>query len=185
MSPRHIPNLLTVVRVLMVPVAMYELVRGHYLSALVIMAAAALTDGLDGYLARRFGWQSRLGAVLDPVADKLLMIASYVTLGYLGYIPLWLSLLVVGRDLVIMAGAATYYALFRRLDVQPTLLSKGNTLLQVALLVLVVGGLAGLDVPAAAKGLLVGLVALTTTASGVHYVWTWSLRAYRTATRGE
>lgn len=185
MSPRHIPNLLTLARILMIPPAMFELVRGNHVSALVILAVAGATDGLDGYLARRFGWDSRLGAILDPLADKFLMMASYLTLGYLSHIPLWLAVLVVGRDLIIMAGAAAYYRIFGQLDIEPTMLSKLNTLLQVALLVVVVAALAGLGLPDWVRAAFVLMVAVFTPLSGLHYVWSWSWKAYRRVHGGQ
>jgi len=177
LNPRHIPNALSIARILMIPPAMVELVRGNHLTALAIMAVAGATDGLDGYLARRFDWRSRLGAVLDPLADKFLMMASYVTLGHLGHIPLWLTLLVVGRDVVIMTGAAAYYRLCGQLEMAPTPLSKANTAMQVIFLVVVVGALAGLDVPAWGLAGGIWLVAAFTLASGLHYVWLWSRKA--------
>ncbi|MDZ7751176.1 MAG: CDP-alcohol phosphatidyltransferase family protein [Gammaproteobacteria bacterium] len=180
-NPRHIPNALTIARMLMIPPAMLELVRGNHLTAMVIMAVAGITDGLDGYLARRFDWRSRLGAILDPLADKLLMMASYITLGYLGHIPLWLTLLVVGRDVVIMAGATVYYYLFDQIEMTPTPLSKANTALQVALLVVVVGALAGLAVPPWGLAGMIWLVAASTLVSGLHYVWVWSDEARQAA----
>lgn len=168
----------------MIPPAMVELARENHLTAMAIMAVAGITDGLDGYLARRFDWRSRLGALLDPLADKLLMMASYVTLGYLGHIPLWLTVLVVGRDVVIMTGAAAYYRLTGHLEMDPTALSKANTALQVALVVVMVGALAGLAVPAWALAGIVWLVAAFTLASGLHYVWLWSRKARRALDEG-
>lgn len=184
LKPRHIPNVLSILRILMIPLAMVELVRENHLTAMAIMAVAGITDGLDGYLARRFEWRTRLGAILDPLADKFLMMASYVTLGYLGHIPLWLSLLVVGRDVVIMAGAVAYYRLSDHLEMAPTVLSKANTALQVGLVVIVVGALAGLPVPAWALAGVVWLVATFTLASGLHYVWLWTHKARQALDEG-
>jgi cardiolipin synthase len=170
----HLPNLITVGRFLLVPPTLLALVQGRYALALVLMAVAGASDGVDGYLARRFGWGSRIGAVLDPLADKTLLVSAFVTLGVLGYIPLWAVALVVARDLIIVAGAGAFRLLFGRLDLMPSLISKANTLVQVVLVVEVMARLAGVGFPAWLAPALLAVMAVTTIASGAHYVWTWS-----------
>ena len=107
MRARDIPNLLCILRMfLAVPIA-WMILGGDYLPALVLFFVAGFTDGLDGFLAKRFGWQSELGGLLDPIADKLLMFSAFVCLWVAGAVPVWLLLAVVGRDAVIVAGDIT------------------------------------------------------------------------------
>ena len=177
MSWRHVPNALSVFRVLLVPPAMAALVLGRYRTALLMLLTAGITDGLDGYLARRFDWTSRLGSILDPIADKLLVVCSYLVLGWLGHIPLWLVILVVGRDVVIVTGAAAYHFTLGLFDVAPTFISKANSAFQVLYVLLVVAALAGVPVPDLSLEILLWVVVVTTVASGLHYVWIWGQKA--------
>lgn len=177
MKARNLPNILTALRILMVPPVVFAILSGRYGFALVLLAIAGASDGLDGFLARRFGWQTRLGAILDPVADKLLVVTVFLSLVAVGGIPLWLVVLVVVRDLVIVAGATAYRLLFGDLELAPTLLSKLNTLLQVALVLIVLLDLAGLVPFAWLVQSFIVAVTLSTTLSGLHYVWEWSRRA--------
>ena len=120
---RHLPNALTVLRmVLVVPLA-WMIRETRYDEAVVVAAVAGLTDALDGFLAKRLGWQSWLGGVLDPIADKLLLIAAFLWLAFAGDVPAWLAALVVARDLVIVAGAIAYHYLIGRFDAAPSRLS--------------------------------------------------------------
>lgn len=173
---RHIPNLLTVLRcVLTVPLAV-TLAERQYPAALAIFVIAGASDGLDGYLAKRFGWQSRFGAILDPLADKLLLLIGFGVLTWSGVLPLWLFVLVLGRDLVIVSGALLYHRLFGPYPMQPTLLSKANTLLQILLLGLVLFTLGVMPMPASVLAVGMALIAITTLVSGLDYVWTWGRR---------
>ncbi len=177
---RHLPNLLSTARVLLaLPVALAIGYR-DYPAAVILVALAALTDALDGFLARRFDWQSRLGAALDPLADKLLLVGGFIALTYVGAVPLVLTSLVLARDVVIVAGALAWRALIGPLVARPSLLSKFNTLVQLAFVLMVLVSLAwtpatrilSLRGPAWAVGAL-------TTASGLDYVLRWSARARR------
>ena len=176
---RHLPNLFTIVRLLLVLPAYWLIGAREHSAALAIVAAAGASDALDGFLAKRFGWQSRLGALLDPLADKLLLLACFLGLATTGVLPAWLLLLVIGRDLLIVCGAVAYHNLVGPFDAEPTRLSKLTTFVQI---VCVLGelvrlawwpGLPGRDV-------LVWMAAVLTVASGLHYVVVWSLRARRT-----
>ena len=178
MSPRDIPNLLTALRVLLVLPATWLMLEHRYASALVVFGVAGLTDALDGFLARRFGWQSRLGATLDPLADKLLAVSAYLVLGAQGVLPAWLVALVLARDLVIVVGSVAYHMRVERLEASPSLLSKLNTLLQIVL-VLTAMATQVAPVPSAALEGLVWAVAATTLGSGIDYVWRWGRRARR------
>jgi len=167
-----IPNLLTALRVLLVLPAVWLMLEHRYGAALVVFGVAGLTDALDGFVARRFGWQR------DPLADKLLAVSAYLVLGAQGVLPAWLVALVLARDLVIVAGSVAYHLRVERFDASPSRLSKLNTFLQIVL-VLTAMAAQVLAVPAAVVGALVGAVAATTLASGIDYVWRWGRRARR------
>jgi len=175
---RHLPNLITALRIaLVVPLCLLILAQ-RWPQALGVAAVAGVSDALDGLLARRFGWQSWIGGMLDPLADKLLLIAAFVTLAAVDAIPAWLSVLVVGRDVAIVAGAVAYHALIGRFDAAPTRLSKWTTLVQIAFVLYELQRLAGwLPEADGLHGALVALTAALTLASGLHYVIVWGRRA--------
>jgi cardiolipin synthase len=138
---------------------------------------AALTDALDGFLAKRFGWTSELGKVLDPLADKLLLLTVFICLSIVGIAPWWLTALVILRDLVIVFGALTYRQLFGPVRGSPTAASKLNTLCQILFCLAVVATAAYGWPGATAVTALGALVVLTTAVSGIDYVLTYSRRA--------
>jgi cardiolipin synthase (CMP-forming) len=174
---RDIPNLLSILRIaLTVPVG-WAILEGRYPLALVIFLVAGLTDGLDGFLAKRFSWQSRLGGLLDPAADKLLVVTAFVTLWAAGYVPGWLLATVVLRDLVITIGAGLYRWRVGGFDAEPTFISKLNSFLQMLYVLLTLALLVfGLPPPVMVT-LLGWIVLLTTVTSGFDYVIRWSGRA--------
>jgi cardiolipin synthase (CMP-forming) len=174
---RHIPNILSVGRILAVPPLVFLLLSGHYGWALVVAIFAGISDLLDGWLARRYGWQSRFGSLADPAADKIMMVSSYLTLAWLGHLPWWLFALVILRDLVIVIGGWVYHLRFARLEAQPTQLSKFNTFCQVFLMWYVLVYLAGFPIPSEGKEGLVLLVAVLGVVTLVHYTWLWSNKA--------
>lgn len=179
MSLRWLPNLICIGRiVLVVPVAL-ALVRGQYVLTLLLFAAAAFSDALDGWLAKTFAWTSELGKILDPVADKLLLVTVFVTLAALGLAPWWLAAAAVLRDVVIFAGATAYHLLFGRLDGGPSRLSKLNTLLQLAFVLAVVANAAWRAIPDALLVTLGAAVFVTTCVSGIDYVLTYGRLARR------
>jgi cardiolipin synthase len=175
---RQLPNLITLARfALVVPVGVAVLAGDHVL-ALGLFVLAGASDGLDGALARRFDWQTRFGAVADPLADKLLVAVVYVTLAAEGVLPVWLAALVLGRDAVIVGGALGYHLLVERLEMAPTVLGKVNTLANLLFVGFVlasrVDDLAFLE-PVVVPG---GWgIAVLTLVSGLDYVRTWSTRA--------
>jgi cardiolipin synthase len=146
---------------------------------LLLFTVAGLSDGADGYLAKRYGWHSRVGAILDPLADKLLLTLSYLTLTWLSLIPLWLTAAVILRDLLIVAGALSYHLLIGRFELAPSRLSKANTLLQIVLVVAVMLQQTFEPMPGWTITALVYLVLATTVLSGAHYVMVWSRQAIR------
>lgn len=179
MSPRHIPNIISLCRILLVYPVVSLLLAQRFDWALGLFVVAGLSDAVDGFLAKHYHWQSRLGSYLDPLADKLLLISSYVVLGWLGFIPVWLAVLVVLRDVVIFTGAVSYYFLLRPFEGQPLMISKLNTLLQLVLVftVLIRYGIAPLP-DFIVTGLIL-MVTITTLISGVLYVYIWGSSYYR------
>jgi cardiolipin synthase len=176
---RDIPNVLTFLRFgLTVPVV-YLLLAREFSSALLLFAAAGVSDGLDGYLAKRYHWESRLGSMLDPLADKALLVSSFLCLGWLGVLPGWLVAAVLLRDLVIVAGAVYYHFRVEPLVAAPSLISKLNTLVQIMLVILAVCDAGPLPLPdLLISGLIWGTLA-TTLLSGADYVVVWYQRARR------
>jgi cardiolipin synthase len=189
---RYLPNLITLVRLALIwPVAV-GLPAGKYKTALACFIIAGLSDGLDGYLAKRFGWTSELGKVLDPSADKLLLMTVFIQCAWLGFVPWWLAVAAVARDVMIGGGAMLFRALIGPLHGRPTVISKINTLAQLASLtsVLVLKAadidlsrtLAGLPVRALLEALFVGTL-ITTLLSGADYLITFTRRARRSPAR--
>ena len=176
---RHIPNALCILRMLLVVPVAWLLSAGEYQLTLWLFAFAGFTDGLDGFLAKRCGWTSELGKILDPLADKILLVGVFVTLAALGVVPLWLAVAAVGRDVIITFGAITYKYLYGydALRGRPTAVSKLNTLCQIIYLLLVVGSRAYDFTPQIAITVLGALVFVTTVVSGLDYVITYSRRA--------
>lgn len=180
-----VPNIITLLRVLLVPVIVVLVVERSYGAALAVFLLSALSDLLDGVIARRFNRMSRFGALLDPIADKLTMLAAVIVLTWQDLLPLWLATAIVMRDVVIVGGALAYHLLFGRVEMAPSLLSKLNTLLEFALVCMVLAAAAGHAAVRPGLAPAFVLVFLTVTASGLHYVWEWSRRAARQARRGE
>lgn len=177
----QLPNLLTGLRLLLVPPVAALILRESYGTALLLFAVAGASDALDGYLARRLACTSRLGALLDPLADKLLLVANYVCLSLVAILPWWLTLVVLLRDLLIVSGAAAYRLLVAPLEIRPTLLGKLSTFLQVCLIIEVLLQESLLPAVAFARGPLIVLVLLLSLASGFHYVRVW-FDKYRSGT---
>jgi cardiolipin synthase (CMP-forming) len=179
MMLKYIPNALTVFRfVLIVPFLMF-LYYHEYVKAFYIFLFAGFTDGLDGWLARQFHWQSQLGSFIDPLADKLLVASSFVSLALLNELPWWLVMLVFMRDLTISVGiVAWYWFIQRKLDFAPTLLSKVNTGLQLALVTLCLFKLAFFEITPYLINTLVITTAITTSFTYIDYVCTWGKKAY-------
>lgn len=177
MKARDIPNLISFLRILLSLPIVWLLFEHEFSYALMLFALAGFSDGLDGFLAKRFQWQSRLGGLLDPLADKALLMSSFLVLGGLGLIPIWLVMLVIFRDLLIVGGALYYNFSVEELDANPSMISKLNTLLQILLVLLVVTNAGPYPIPGTVLSLLVWSTLATTVASGAGYVWVWSRKA--------
>lgn len=177
---RFIPNALSILRMLLVIPIVWLLLARQFQLTLVMFATAAFSDGLDGFLAKRCGWTSALGKILDPLADKILLVGVFVALAVIGAIPVWFAAIVVTRDVVITAGAIAYQHLYGDPGGKPTWMSKINTLSQVLLVLAVVGAPLVWGEPSAGAGTVVALSALvlvTTVVSGLDYVFTYSRKA--------
>ncbi|MDD9876290.1 MAG: CDP-alcohol phosphatidyltransferase family protein [Magnetovibrio sp.] len=170
----NIPNAITLSRICAVPVIVWLILDRRMDVAFWLALAAALSDALDGIVAKRFKMETVLGAFLDPIADKALLVCAYVALGHEGYLPFWLVILVVFRDALIIGGAILFHTLTQSLEMSPLMISKINTVAQLVLAVTVVGSEAfGLQIDAARQGLIY-LVGATTFASGAVYVVSWT-----------
>jgi cardiolipin synthase (CMP-forming) len=178
---RFLPNAICVLRMLLVIPVVVALVRAQYGSTIALFAFAAFTDGLDGFLAKRFGWMSELGKVLDPLADKLLLVTVFITLTVVGLVPLWLAVVVVARDVIIGAGAGIFTVVFGPLNGNPTNVSKLNTLCQILYVLAVIEAAASARLPLVVVTVLGALVLVTTSVSGIDYVLTYIRRASEVA----
>ncbi|MEO7064340.1 MAG: CDP-alcohol phosphatidyltransferase family protein [Dokdonella sp.] len=179
---RHLPNLITVLRMVLVVPLCWLISAGRYDAALLIAAVAGLSDALDGFLAKRFGWQSWIGGMLDPIADKLMLMAAFVWLALNGELPVWLAAVVVGRDVAIVLGAIAYHNLIGRFDASPSRLSKLTTVIQIVFVLVELLRLSGwVAVPALLRTVLIAVTTGFTLASGLHYVWVWGARARRSS----
>lgn len=173
MSLRWLPNAISIMRIALILPILWMFVNDQFAWALGLFLVAGLSDGVDGYLAKTYGWESRLGAFLDPAGDKLLVAWSYGTLAYLGHIPVWLASIVIFRDVVIVAGSFLYHYLVRRLEGEPTRISKLNTALEFVFLVFVMSH-AGYGWPDNISIIVLGAAVLVTVViSGYDYVWNW------------
>ena len=174
---RHVPNAITVVRGVLIPVIGALLVEQRYVTALWTLLVSALSDLVDGQIARRFNARTRFGAIADPVADKLTMLTVTLVLAWQGLLPLWLAAAIVLRDIVIVGGAIAYHRLIGPVEMSPTWLSKLNTVLEFAVLAAVIANAAALFEIGSQLPALFALVFATVVASGVQYVWIWGRRA--------
>lgn len=169
----HIPNMLTVVRILMVPLTIYTLSHGDYLFAFFAFLTAGITDGVDGYLARRFNLQTELGAYLDPLADKFLLVSVFVTLAVLKVLPPWVAILVVTRDVLIVGAVMLARVLEKPVTIKPVMISKINTATQICLAIGLMASLAFGEIDAKLLQVAITIVAFLTVASGAVYMAMW------------
>ena len=174
---RQLPNLISSVRILLaVPIAV-TLAQHRFVATLWLFGIAAASDAVDGFLAKRFGWQSELGGMLDPAADKLMLATVFVMLALLGSVPVWLTASVIARDCIIVLGAISYRIWLGPVQARPSLISKLNTLCQVTFILAVIGRLQ-FSSPAAWVTVALGALVFTTVAiSGVDYVLVYGRQA--------
>lgn len=170
---------MTVFRLLLIIPFLIFLYQHNYDLAFYLYLLAGITDGLDGWLARYFGWLSPLGSFMDPLADKLLVVSSFIALAFIGSLPWWLVILVFMRDFTISLGVIAWYRVVRsRIDFNPSTLSKINTSVQLILVTLCLFELAFFNLPLYYMDSLVIITAATTTITYINYVWIWSKRAW-------
>jgi cardiolipin synthase len=169
----NIPNTLTLGRILLVPLLVWLIIDQEMLAAFLVFLLAGLSDAADGYLAKRYGWHTELGAYLDPIADKALLVTIFVTLGLAGHLPVWLVIAVVSRDIFIVGAVVLAWMMSRPFTVKPLLISKVNTCLQITLAGVVLGQLGlelGLD---NLIWVLVWMTGTFTILSAGAYFWAW------------
>ncbi len=166
----NLPNLLTLTRILLVPCFVMAVVYRSYPLALSVFFAAGITDGLDGLLARSLGQKTKLGAILDPLADKLLLTTAYITLGVLRLIPFWLTLIVVSRDVIIALGILVILILGYHYEIRPRMVSKATTVFQIVTVLAVLCGQIIHIVPLFLTVLYI-LTIILTIVSGLYYVY--------------
>jgi len=177
MTLSWLPNLISVVRILLIPPTLYAIAVEAWTVALGLFFFAGFSDGLDGFLAKRFAWQSRLGALLDPAADKLLMAGVFLTLAAVGLVPVWLAAVVIVRDVVIVSGALAYQFLVAPVPGEPTRISKLNTAVELLYVLSVLGHAAFTWPPDITLTVLGAGVLVTAVVSGTDYVLAWARRA--------
>jgi cardiolipin synthase len=167
---RHLPNLISLARIALIFPVLWALQQERYIAALLWFGVAALSDGVDGFLAKRFNWTSALGKTLDPLADKLLLVAAFIYCAWLGIVPVWLAAAAVTRDFVIGLGAVVFRLWFGPLEGRPTAISKINTVLQLVYLLLAILFMAEGLPPRELLDFLALAALLTTIASGADYL---------------
>ncbi len=169
----NLPNFISLGRLLTVPVTVWLILVGEMRGAFALFVLAGISDAVDGFVATRFNMKTMLGRYLDPLADKVLLVGVYLTLGAQEYLPIWLVILVASRDFLIVGGTMFSYVVGYDIKVQPLMISKANTAAQIALAAIVLGELA---IGGAADGLsrwMIYVVAVTTVASGGRYLVQW------------
>lgn len=169
----NVPNAITLLRLLAAPVVVWLIFHAQWQTACWLFLVAALSDGLDGFLARRFAQTTAFGATLDALTDKALGLGTLVALTRMDAIPLWVTLAILLRDTVIVLGALSYRSLAGRLDIHPTWLGKMHTFIEFALLTLVLADLAQIIQLGAGRWPLFALVFAIAAVSGIQYVWIW------------
>jgi cardiolipin synthase len=176
-SLHWLPNAISLFRIALIGPVLYLITEDRFDLALALFFLAGFSDGVDGYLAKRFNWHTRIGALLDPIADKLLMAGTYITLAWTGHIPIWMASIVVFRDLVIIGGATAYNFLIKPVEGEPTRISKLNTGLELMFIVFVLSR-AAFGWPDLISLTIIGAsVLVTVVISGADYVLSWSRRA--------
>lgn len=168
-----LPNFITVARFIMVPLIILAMINGEMLAAFLLFMLAGISDGLDGFIARHFNQRSELGSWLDPVADKFLLVSVFIMLGWLGELPSWLVIFAVSRDALIVGAVVLSSLLDNPVEMQPLLVSKANTMVQIVLLILVLADLAGIGQLDGIVRWMIYVVAGLTIASASAYLVTW------------
>lgn len=162
----NLPNLLTIFRILLVPIFIIFVIHNDFRMALIIFIMAGITDGLDGLLARALNQRTTIGAYLDPIADKMLLISAYISLTIKGMLPGWLSVVVVSRDIIILSGIAIIFLMGKGLNIKPSISSKLTTVFQILTIIGVLYPFSTLHFQ-----LFVTATAVFTVLSGLQYMY--------------
>jgi len=184
MTRRDIPNIISVIRILLVAPIVYLLLNERYNTALLLFVVAGLSDALDGFLAKRYDWSSQLGSFLDPLADKLLLVSCFLVCVFTGLIPNWLFALILARDIIVAFGALVYHFMFEEFQGDPPFSSKLNTAFQIVYLVMLIASQGLMDIEPSWLIFVLYSVAATTAISGLEYIWVWGLKAWGIKTKG-
>jgi cardiolipin synthase len=170
----NLPNAITLLRLLLVPVTVWLILAGHYVTAFWVFVIAGISDGIDGFLARHLNQKTVLGAILDPIADKALLVSIFFMLGLKDHLPLWLVVLVVFRDILIVGGYLLGRMLGAAREVRPLWVSKANTAAQILLAAVALWEWTQPRVLGPVVDGLIWLTAVTTTVSGIAYIVVWA-----------
>jgi len=166
----NLPNALTLIRLLLTPLFVILLLRDQITPALVVFCLAGISDGLDGFIARYFDQRTLIGAYLDPVADKALLMSAFVCLAMMGMLPDWLTVMVLSRDILIVIGIAILTVTGKKYHIHPSLVSKCTTVAQIAMVIVSLMA-PGIPILQAVTAVLVPVTAALTAISGLHYVY--------------
>lgn len=178
MKLTYVPNVISCIRLILIIPLCFALIHHEYTAAFSLFVIAGISDGLDGFLARRYGWTTYFGGIVDPIADKLLMMATYYLMVLQHHIPLWLVLAVISRDIIIILGVIACYYCFERFQFKASLISKINTVLQIVLIIMVLVNLSFFKLPTGLLENMMYVVLATTVFSFIDYFWVWSRRAF-------
>jgi cardiolipin synthase (CMP-forming) len=165
-----IPNMLTIIRILLTPLFVILLLRDLFPMALLVFAVAGISDGLDGFIARYFNQRTALGAYLDPMADKLLLVSSFVALAVLSVLPAWVAVIVIARDVIIVLGIAILTLTEKKYEIQPSVVSKCTTTAQIITVMLFLFDPGRVKLPVL-HGPILWVTAILTILSGFHYIY--------------
>ena len=170
----NLPNIITLLRIAATPFAVWLILEGHLLWAFWVFVIAGVSDALDGFIAKQFDMETELGKFLDPIADKALLVSVYVSLGIEGFIPSWLVIMVVFRDVAIVGGALLLETMTHSLTMRPLMISKVNTTLQIVLAAVVMGSV-GYEIELGGwLDTVLALTAIATLLSGLSYAVVWA-----------
>ena len=169
----NIPNLITILRLILVPVVVVMINQGQWAAAFGLFALAGMSDAVDGFIARRFNMRTEFGAYIDPLADKALLVSIYVTLSVVNVLPGWIAIVVVSRDLMILGAILVSRLMERPVEIRPLGVSKLNTAAQIAFAGMVLAMMAFLPPTSLIMEAGIWLVAILTVVSGLAYLTRW------------
>ena len=171
----HVPNAISIFRLLLVIPIAVTIIEGEFIFCLALFCIAGISDGLDGYLARKYDWVTAFGKIIDPLADKLLLLVTTVTLGFFGYFPLMVLFLMIAKDLAVVGGVLVYTVLAGFPEVRPLLVGKVTTVMQILLIgYIMITLVVNMPVAFMFTPVLVWIVVIATILNGCSYLWLWT-----------